>query len=175
MSKMLAALRSATSAAHTQLEAATLGAKIMDGSLTPEEYARIIDWQRRAHLALEPALYAFAGGNYRYQARFPIDSAVPCEPPLDRATAIGRLYVLEGSSLGGTMIYRKLRQLPALSSFAPFDFYRAQSEWGLKQWKSFVGYLKETPFTDEEIRQATASALDTFAEFGRLWRAGSAD
>ncbi len=172
---MLAALRSATSLAHTQLESATLGEKIMDGSLSPEEYTRIIDWQRRAHLALEPALAGFVGGQYQYRPRFSLTAPAAPAPALDRATAIGRLYVLEGSSLGGTMIYRQLQQLPALQPFAPFDFYRAQSEWGLKQWKSFVGFLKETTFTEEDIRHATTSALATFAEFERLWREAAAD
>ncbi|WP_420458034.1 biliverdin-producing heme oxygenase [Neolewinella sp.] len=170
VSPLLQALRSGTQTAHQQLEDVTLGNKIMDGSLTPAEYHRILAWQRAVHEVLEPSVVGFTLGEYRYRPRFipnTQDAAVADELP----TTVGRVYVLEGASLGGSMIYRKLRTNAKLTQEAPFTFYHHQADWGLRQWRSFVGALNARTFTEEEIHQAVKSAQDTFATFARQWAA----
>ncbi len=169
-SPLLRALRDGTRAAHQQLEDVTLGDKIMDGSLSPTEYRHILTWQRAVHEILEPGVVGFALGAYRYRPRFVADTAedVPAPPPVD---AIGRVYVLEGASLGGSMIYRKLQTNLSLTDEAPFTFYRDQADWGLAQWRNFVAAISAHPFTEAEIRTAVKSARDTFATFARQWAA----
>ena len=118
MSDILTAMRSATRAAHEYLESLTLGHKIMDGSLSPHEYRRILAWQRAAHQTLEPAVRDFSVDTYHYRPRFPsADTPQPTGGRPDRATAIGILYVLEGASLG------------AASSTANCKPFRTCSRW----------------------------------------------
>ncbi|THH36353.1 biliverdin-producing heme oxygenase [Neolewinella litorea] len=168
---LLTALRQSTRADHEALEELTLGEKIMDGSLTAAEYRRIIDWQRRSHLKLEPRVIGFRAGDYAYRPRF----VAPAAPPqsetrkTDKATAVGILYVLEGASLGGSLIYRKLQGNASLASEAPFDFYREQAEWGLQQWRNFVAYLNGESFTTDATERAADAAREAFATFRREW------
>ena len=168
---ILADLRQATADDHARLEDMTLGSKIMDGSLTPEEYDRLIKWQASAHRALEPLVAGYAADGYAYRSRFGAPQGGPAGPTVDHDTATGIIYVLEGSSLGGSMIYKKLRENPALSSKAPFAFYRDQADWGLRQWRSFVAYLKGRNFDDAAIARAREGAWQAFARFEAEWKA----
>ena len=173
-SPILSALRTGTQQQHDELEAVTLGDRIMDGSLTPAEYRRLIDWQRRAHQALEPGVQHFTLDEYRYRERFPAVTASSLSTT-DLATGVGTVYVLEGASLGGTAIYRKLLDNPALQEKQPFAFYRDQAEWGLAQWRRFVAALDQQAFAEEEIRQAVRAARAAFSTFERHWRTEEED
>lgn len=168
MSTLLQALRTATRAAHDRLEAVTASERIMDGSLSPAEYARLIDWQREVHQLLEPRVSNFTAPNYRYRRRFPNER--PASDPAALPEAIGILYVLEGASLGGSLIYKKLLANTALAEYNPFPFYRDQAEWGLQQWRAFVTYLKQLRLGPAELRRVTASAVATFHLFERKWQ-----
>ncbi|MCP9236748.1 biliverdin-producing heme oxygenase [Lewinella sp. JB7] len=173
-SPLLERLRTATRPLHTELERVTWGDKIMDGTLTSEQYLTLIDWQRRVHETLEPTVADFTTARYRYRPRFPLGSGARSAGAMNGERAIGTLYVLEGASLGGSIIYRKLCANPALSAHAPFPFYREQSEWGLQQWRSYVELLHELQPTDEAIEQAVSGAEDAFRLFAREWRSQSA-
>ena len=169
-SPLLQALRSGTQTAHQQLEDVTLGNKIMNGSLTPAEYRRLLAWQRAVHETLEPDVVGFSLGDYRYRPRFVADDE-EARPDDTLAATTGQVYVLEGASLGGSMIYRKLQANAKLNGEAPFTFYRDQADWGLRQWRSFVAALSARTFTEQEIHRAVNSARDTFATFARQWAA----
>ena len=173
-SPVLQALRAGTRQQHEELEAITLGDRIVDGSLTVADYRRLVDWQRRAHQALEPGIQHFSLGDYTYRERFPAVTASTLSTT-DLATAAGTVYVLEGASLGGTTIYRKLLDNPALAGEQPFTFYRDQAEWGLVQWRRFVAALDHHPFTPAEMKQAVRAAQDAFDTFARHWQAGATD
>ena len=167
---LLQVLRHGTQTAHQQLETVTLGDKIMDGSLTPAEYRRLLAWQRAAHEALEPTVVGFSLEDYRYRPRFVTDTE-QAHLTRDLATTTGRVYVLEGASLGGSIIYHTLQANASLTEEAPFTFYRDQADWGLRQWRSFVAALNTRSFTQEEIETAVRSARNTFATFARQWTA----
>ncbi|PPK88003.1 heme oxygenase [Neolewinella xylanilytica] len=167
--QLLDRLRSATSADHRHLESMTMGAKMMDGSLTAAEYRRVIDWQRRVHLLLEPLVNGFARGDYAYRPRFLTPAPPSPDTSYDLPEVLGRLYVLEGASLGGSLIYRKLQDNERLRSEAPFTFYREQSEWGVKQWRAFTKMIATVPLGEDDLRRAEQSARDTFARFAAEW------
>ena len=167
---LLSTLRGRTRPLHDRLESLTLGHRIMDGSLTPAEYRQLLDWQRRAHQQLEPAVAEFTGEGYRYRRRFPaVVASAETLATVGLPVALGILYVLEGASLGGSVILRQLRANPALNDEAPFDFYAAQAEWGLSQWRSFVAYAQKLDLSTPEIDRAAESAVNTFSVFERLW------
>jgi heme oxygenase len=166
---VLTALREATREAHEALESITYGDRILDGSLGVGEYRRLLEWQRRSYGALEPLVGRVRGKNYRYRSRF--DHSVPTSPQLTLPEQVGLLYVLEGSSLGGSVIYRKLLENPRLAGEAPFTFYHQQAEWGVRQWRSFLGYLGTLSLTGEDERTAARSARRAFATFRSEWEA----
>ncbi|MGB3800372.1 MAG: biliverdin-producing heme oxygenase [Lewinella sp.] len=168
---LLDRLRKSTREQHDSLESVTLGEKIMDGSLSLPEYHRLVEWQQRTHQRLEPLVAAFQYGDYTYRPRFPLHELPSGEDSPAMARMLGILYVLEGSSLGGSIIYRKLQENPNLTTEGRFDFYRQQSEWGLKQWRSLVSVLNSVTLTEEEMELATQSARDTFDRFTAEWAA----
>ena len=167
---LLSALRQSTGAEHERLESLTYGPKIMDGSLTAAEYRRLLEWQRRAHAVLEPQVGGFNRGTYAYRPRFELPPGAGAATT-DIPRALGILYVLEGGSLGGAVILRKLRANPALQGEAPFSFYQQQAEWGVPQWRAFTKMLSTVELTAGETERAVRGAKDAFGSFEAEWRA----
>lgn len=167
---LLTHLRSTTRPAHERLESISLGGRIMAGTLTPAEYERLIDWQQRTHRLLEPQVREFSAPGYRYSPRTqPAEGSLSAETT-DLPTAVGILYVLEGGSLGGSLIHKALGANPALNGYAPFPFYQHQATTGVKQWRAFVAYLRTLDFSPAEIQRAGDSAVATFRQFERAWQ-----
>ncbi|MGY1771498.1 biliverdin-producing heme oxygenase [Blastococcus sp. SYSU D00813] len=143
---VLRVLRSATAAEHERVEE-TLG--LMDPALTRRRLAAVLDLMHGFWTAAEAGLDAWAArepaaaaelqwDRRRRAGLFAADLAVlgspaagspaaPQLPPVaDTDEALGRMYVLEGSTLGGTFIDRHLATLPELSggvrlrAFSPY-------------------------------------------------------
>ena len=169
-SPLLPTLRQSTQADHERLESLTFGPKIMDGSLTAAEYRRLLEWQRRAHAVLEPQVTGFRRGDYAYRPRFPAARPAAAEIT-DLPRALGILYVLEGGSLGGSVILRKLRANPGLQGEAPFAFYQQQAEWGVPQWRKFLKMLAAVELSADEMDRAVTGAREAFGTFEAEWRA----
>lgn len=89
----------------------------------------------------------------------------PCNdlPRIDSyPRALGALYVLEGSTLGGQVIAGMLaRQLEAEKSLSFFHSYGEETD---DMWQTFLTYL-ERPFTAAERREIIAAAEETFLTF----------
>ncbi|MGY1688645.1 biliverdin-producing heme oxygenase [Geodermatophilus sp. SYSU D01105] len=157
---VLTTLRSATAAEHEQVEN-TLA--LMDPALSRD---RLVDVLARLHAfwtAAEAGLDAWAGrepadaetvgwARRRRAALFAADlqalgaapgpAAVPDLPDVaDTDQALGRLYVLEGSTLGGTFISRHLAALPGL---APGVQVRAFSPYGAETGAMWHAYRRVT-------------------------------
>jgi heme oxygenase (biliverdin-IX-beta and delta-forming) len=109
-----------------------------------------IDGRRRSE-----ALAPFAEG---VLPRFPA--------PANRAEALGALYVLEGSTLGGRMI---LRALAARGVDAPelrfLDPYGADTG---ARWRAFLAVLDRDVRTDTQMADACRGAVRTFAHAARV-------
>ncbi len=142
---VLKVLRAATAAEHERVEE-SLG--LMDPELTRERLTAVLRLMHGFWLAAEAGLDAWARrepddaadlawARRRRAALFADDLAAlgsaggsPARPELppvrDTGEALGRLYVLEGSTLGGTFIDRHLATLPDLSgsvrlrAFSPY-------------------------------------------------------
>ena len=174
ISPLLTALRTATAPAHRALEERTGGSRILDGSLTLVEYERLIRWQAAAHRVLEPyAVIEAVGFHSRSRLASLPETPLPTLDGLqlgdDLPSRIGVAYVLEGGSLGGSLILRKLRANPRVAAAAPFPFYAWQAAHGLQQWRAFVASLATLDLSEAEIDRAAQSAVHTFELFGRLW------
>lgn len=120
-----------------------------------------------AEAALGPWLSPVPGLDYdtrrrgpaldRDLAHFRETAPAPCPvtPPASRAEALGFLYVLEGSTLGGQTIRKQLhKQGQSLAGVSFLDPYGAETG---PRWKSFLAILdRECPANDPDAGQAAA-------------------
>ncbi|WKN32328.1 biliverdin-producing heme oxygenase [Porifericola rhodea] len=81
------------------------------------------------------------------------------------AQALGTLYVMEGSTLGGQMIARQLHKSLGLSPERGTAFFYGYGKDTGKQWKRFQAAL--TQFSEEEpqYQRAIYGAQNTFSKF----------
>jgi heme oxygenase len=75
--------------------------------------------------------------------------------------ALGRLYVLEGSTLGGTFIDRHLAGLPALGGVRLGAFSPYGAETG-SMWRAFRRVVCERAVDRCDVRRVVAGARTTF-------------
>jgi heme oxygenase (biliverdin-IX-beta and delta-forming) len=170
---VLRRLRSATAAEHERVEE-TLG--LMDPLLTRDRLATVLELMHGFWLAAEAGLDGWAAREpadadaLRWDRRrrgslFAADlatlgspGAAPERPALpavaDTDEALGRLYVLEGSTLGGTFIDRHLATLPDLS--------------GGVRLQAFSPYGTETGAMWHAFRRATRAHVDGGGDAGAV-------
>ncbi|RYY20172.1 MAG: hypothetical protein EOO04_20525 [Chitinophagaceae bacterium] len=80
--------------------------------------------------------------------------------------ALGVLYVLEGSTLGGQIIKGMLtKQLGSINAGA-FTYYNPYGESTNEKWKEFREHLNQ-PLTEEQQREVIAGANETFETLKR--------
>lgn len=82
--------------------------------------------------------------------------------------ALGALYVLEGSIMGGPYIVQMLQKGGLTKGFSFFSGYGADSG---QKWAAFTQVLNAIAETEEESEQALNSAHETFARFGDVFGA----
>jgi heme oxygenase len=125
--------------------------------------AALVDWpqRRRAHL-YEVDLRALG-------AR--VDPTEPVLPDVaDTDEALGRLYVLEGATLGGTFIDRHLATLPALSDVRLRAFVPYGERTGA-MWHAYRRATRTHTAGAGDADRVVRAASDTFAALARWVRA----
>jgi heme oxygenase len=168
-------LRAATAGAHRGLETAL---DLLAQPLGRERFTAVLRGFWGFHAAWEPALRrqgAWAGlmdGRWRQDliaedllalglSRADIEALPLCAAAAgladEPARALGSIYVLEGSSLGGQIISKALRQAP----WAPPGGLRYFDPYGARTgalWRAF----------QEALTSASAPAIDPLVEAGAL-------
>lgn len=86
------------------------------------------------------------------------DTAAP------QAYALGVLYVVEGSQLGGRMLYKRYSQAHPCGSFRYLDGY-GEALGGL--WIDYLAFLEQTLDTPDAMAQACRGACDAFDTLNR--------
>jgi heme oxygenase len=86
--------------------------------------------------------------------------------PTSLPEALGALYVIEGSTLGGRVILQRLAPILGVSAAWAGSFLNGYGRRTGSMWQAFVASLNaaEAPETDAPIIEA--SAVATFASFG---------
>jgi heme oxygenase len=162
-----ARLRSATRDAHQHLEdrfdAVERLADPATRAATVAAYARLY---RSAEAGLAPLLSKLDGLDYAERRRVVPDVASPTTPapypaPASVAEALGQLYVIEGSIMGGRLILRELDargvREPGLAFLDPYG-----SRSG-SLWRGFLVVLeREAAATRETLADAARGALRGF-------------
>jgi heme oxygenase (biliverdin-IX-beta and delta-forming) len=127
----------------------------------PED-ARSLDWSRRRRAGLFATDLAALG------TRPPGDAPL-LAPVAGTAEALGRLYVLEGSTLGGTLIDRHLAALPGLTGVRIGAFSPYGPETG-SMWAALRRAIRAHVAAGGDVDRIVGSARDTFRGLGEWCR-----
>lgn len=148
---------------------------------SPEDYVHLLNWLYGFYAPMESLIKpwlpedAFPGMSKRFRADDLLtdirDTGLPI-PPQDTCNdlplvssfhqALGALYVLEGSTLGGRVIAGMIsRQLGSLKSLNFFNSYGAETD---RMWEEFKQLLDQ-PFSDKERQTILDTAEKTFITF----------
>lgn len=85
------------------------------------------------------------------------------------AEAWGAWYVVEGSSLGGMVIAKNIKECEELSKIKTHHFFNGKRQ-SVNGWRQFTKDLKHKGFSEEEENQAIEKAKETFQFFGKVFR-----
>ena len=88
---------------------------------------------------------------------------------LTAAEATGILYVLEGSTMGGAVISRRLREDLAISPSEGGSFFAGHGEHNREMWQEYLAWAEKSLPT-EQISSATVSAERVFELLIRCFR-----
>ena len=168
----IARLREATRELHERLDGrldavAQLRDPARRGALV-ERYAAL---HRPAEDRLEPFLadvpdLDFAARSAARRPPAPEAAATDFPAPRSRSEALGMLYVLEGSLLGGRFILREVAAAGGpVESLAFLDPYGRE---GGGRWRSFLGVLERQLAEDEQIAEACEGARRAFRHAERV-------
>lgn len=93
----------------------------------------------------------------------PVSAAVPQIRNIPQAA--GAMYVIEGSTLGGQVIARMIRENPGIQvSDDALTFFRGHDDNTIPMWKTFQGFLNDRFTSEAQIREVTSAATETFSK-----------
>ncbi len=173
---LLARLRTATRPAHDKLEG-TLD--LLDERLGLEAYRRVLErfygfwrgWEPQVAVLFQDA--AFLGPRRRMHllqadlatvglSAHAVRMLPTCPLPVLRnaVEALGSLYVMEGSTLGGRVIERNVERCLGLDGRRGCTYFAGYGTGTGGMWRSFLARLDQVPVTDAE--QVADGAVATF-------------
>jgi len=185
-------LREGTQELHDQAEAGNLQDKMVNGTLSKEEFAAFIAQMKLVHAALEPALSSASTTDSRIAKIFDDDhirigkieqDLVDLEweeditplPATDRfvnyvhekidtnpIALVGVLYVEEGATNGNKYIAKKLIPALGLGEGKALGFLDPHGDEQRTKWNRFKETLNELDLSEEEEATCVESAQETF-------------
>jgi heme oxygenase (biliverdin-IX-beta and delta-forming) len=175
---MITRLRERTSELHKELEQDNLANKILDHSISLQEYKELLFQNFIAYRAAEVQIAKFMPG-YKAEkttrlkedlenlglTEFDINLEFKCE---NKAEAVGAAYVIEGSAMGGMLIGKEIKNCEALSELPAQKFFNAE-RGNMKGWNEYLKFLRSEDFTEAEIEAAAIKAQDTFLLFKKAF------
>jgi heme oxygenase len=118
--------------------------------------AAALDWPRRRRAALFAADLASLGAGPA--------AGTPALPPVDGTDeALGRMYVLEGSTLGGTFIDRHLATLPGLTTAGRLRAFSPYGEDTGAMWHAFRRVTRERTSDNGRVVAAASTTFRVLA------------
>ncbi|WP_316811410.1 biliverdin-producing heme oxygenase [Pedobacter heparinus] len=79
--------------------------------------------------------------------------------------ALGALYVIEGSTLGGKYISQMIAKQLNIPADQGLSFFNGYGESTMEMWNSFKDYLNKEAVTDEQQADVVEAANQTFLKF----------
>lgn len=188
---ILDTIKAETQPWHDKVEELASSNHIMDGSFTYDDYSALISRHYTLHNALEPRLadflatHSIEGINFAERRKLaylqqdmqelqndvPEGQFVPQVVITTPAQALGCMYVLEGSSLGGSVIKRQLGKNPNFEG-VNFHFFGCYGENTGRLWKEFRTAVLNTIDTPEKETEILQAAITTFSDVARCFTPG---
>jgi len=180
---MLDFLKEQTKTIHDNVEGANLAKHIIDGSMSLTQYKTYLIQNYHSYKAVEDALvghksiirealHPFINQNkseHLLQDLQNLNVSIPSNPKQiafnSEAEAIGALYVIQGSMIGGNLISKKLRTCTALETIETHHFFDFCVKDSMKLWSTFKNIVNSTEFTETQHQEALASAKKAFLCF----------
>lgn len=181
-------LRAGTRDAHAQIETVPALSRLLAHDLQRHEYIAVLRHMEAFHAAIEPAIAAALAPLPEAAAMldgsrpaalmadlawFGVSPLLPLAAPPDLpqfegpADALGALYVIEGSGLGGRVIARHLSDRLGVAAGAGGSFYgRLSAEEARSRWQ-LLSRILEAPVAGDVV---VAGALATFSSLDRWLR-----
>lgn len=97
-----------------------------------------------------------------------IEALPTCQalPLIDsRAAALGISYVLEGATLGGQILRRRVAEKLGLDASSGAAFLNVYGELTGRRWKDFLQYLDDRNLGEAQVFEVTRAAKATFSHF----------
>ena len=158
-------LKQATKNNHDELEQLMFVNDIMSGTLSLPHYKQILNTNYLVHKAFENYLFDNLSAETAEQLNIvnrrklsalladmqAMQMAIPLpvnddELTFDKndASLLGALYVLEGATLGGSVIFKRLKTNPELSALnLDFNYYQVYGDQLIPYWKTFCAVLDQ--------------------------------
>ncbi len=174
-------LRQETAESHQKLEDNPLSKAIFNPSVSVKDYQSYLAALFGVTIACEdqvfPAIsHVINDLNERYKSRLIIGDLLATglsedwidALPVHRfefssvAEALGIMYVLEGSTLGGKILYRHIHEALGLSPENGASYFWGYGAQTGNLWKSFISSLTQYVEEHEERDEVIASAKNTF-------------
>jgi heme oxygenase len=172
-------LKESTAALHQLTEDAMPLGKVLRGDSPFEDYGRLLSVQYQIYQDLErhlseqlqhPDLKGFFHPKHPWAAADLESMGLPLpphhqgqHPAMTDAFAVGLLYVLEGSMLGGQVILKMLKKVESLDGL-PHHFYTAYGAETGQRWMAFKA-LSENMVQENCAQEAVAGANYAFGFF----------
>lgn len=163
------------------MEAIEINKAITDNSMTLQQYKEIIQRNYLIHSNLEhqarSVLDAHQGApvSYFFHSKLAwlekdleclgitkpthLDQSVMVPQYKSIADLYGYLYVVEGSMLGGRILYNALRKNKKLSAIPEFHFFKNYGSDVNLRWKTFKNIVEDE---NDDPASTTRTAIDTF-------------
>lgn len=186
---ILKILKEKTTQLHKEVEKDNIGNAIVDHSITPEVYTKLLQQNYIAYGSLEKALSEYKNLvndfesliNFSHTKKLRADLktraiGIPAlsEEPLafinSREACLGALYVVEGSTMGGLMMSRHLKKCEYLDQDKAHHFFHGDAKKGLKRWNTYKTLIDPLVFTEEQTNLIVKSACHTFNFFGKIYQ-----
>lgn len=179
-------LRQATANSHKQLEENYYSKAIQEPSVTLQNYqtyiAKLYGIIRASENDVYPVLNSILPDiNERYKAAYIVDDLTNTGISLSKAQelpvynftissvaeAMGVMYVLEGSTLGGKFLYKHINKALGLNAENGASYF-----WGYGQhtgplWNSFISLLSNYAVEKNCEDEVISSAVQTFSNIDR--------
>ncbi|WP_394772830.1 biliverdin-producing heme oxygenase [Flavobacterium sp.] len=173
-------LKNQTAQAHKKLESLPVSASILSPNMEMGDYYNYLSLMYDVHISIQEVVFPlladlipdlkerektqlinddFAYLNYKKNKTIPVLTKSDISIPF----ALGILYVVEGSSLGGRFILKNLETIPGLDHQKGVAYFTGYGNKTGSYWKNFLNILtsyQEQNNNEDEIIKGAVYAFD---------------
>ena len=180
---MLAKLKQQTRKAHEDAEEKSLAHKIINNTISVEEYKNFLLKQYQFYFTIESFLTTYKKvfpdslqpfitnkksktlaldleNNFNYNLSDLKPEKIDITPEF--SALLGMLYVIEGSMMGSMLIQKQLPNCNSLQHINQHYFFNLNPKEQVNYWKDFCKKVENISFTEQQINKAIHSANYTF-------------